>query len=50
VKVGERDVFDLVSTRRRVLQVLLNVPLRINDNRLAGSFIGDEIRSVRQTT
>jgi hypothetical protein len=49
VEVSQNDVTDGVARRRCVVQILLDIPLRIDDGRLFGSFVRDQVRGVSQT-
>jgi hypothetical protein len=48
VKVGQEDTANRATQPRGVLYVLLDVPLGINDGRLAALQVSDEVRGVGQ--
>src|SRR5712691_9062624 len=49
VKMGQEDVADVASVLGGILQVLVDVALRIDDDRRTGHGVGDQVRGVRQT-
>jgi hypothetical protein len=49
VKMCQENVADVTSVLGSILQIVVNVALRVNDNRRTGRRVGDQIRGVRQT-
>ncbi|MGB0097145.1 MAG: hypothetical protein WBP81_31965 [Solirubrobacteraceae bacterium] len=49
VEMGEKHMADLAAQPVSVLEVLLDVPLRVDNRGDAAVLIGDQIRGVRQT-
>ena len=49
VEMGQEDMLDRVAKFVRVLDVLPDVALRIDDNSCFGFFVSNEIRRVSQT-
>ncbi len=48
VEMGEEHVLDRAPRLRGVLEILLDVPLRIDDRRAPVRLIGDEVRRMRE--
>ena len=49
VKMGQKDILDVTTVLGCVLQILVNITLRINHDRRTCSCIGDEIGGMRET-
>ena len=49
VKMGQKDVLDVTTVLGCVLQILVNITLRINHDGRTRSCIGDEIGGMRET-
>jgi hypothetical protein len=50
MEVSQKDVPDLHSKPFRIVQVLLNIPLRVHHDRTATRFISQQVRCVREAT